>query len=98
MARELDLKMRAGEIEHWERQFKIEMVPCDSTGRPIPKLKVVHYVDFRQHNVDGTFTLVEAKGFETAIWRMKRKWLEQLWLPDHPDHDYIVIKSARVIW
>ncbi len=90
----LDIRVRAGEIKGWERQFKVECVPFTSDGRPVKALTVRHRVDFRVHENDGTFTLLEAKGVETADWKRRRDWLLALWLPEHLDHKYQVVKDA----
>lgn len=94
VAYQLDLRLRAGEIKGWERQFKIECIPYDRHGSPMPDLAVNHKVDFRVHELDGSFTLVEAKGAELSDWQRRRKWLERVWLPEHPDHTYQVVKDA----
>lgn len=94
VAQQLDLRLRAGEIKDWEPQYKVEMVPYNKAGDPLPALKVSHKIDFRVHNLDGSYTLLEAKGMELADWQRRRKWLESLWLPEHPDHDYQVIKDG----
>ena len=96
VAIDLDLRLKAGEILGWERQFLVEIIPYDSIGNPVPKLKVSHKIDFRVHEVNGTFTLLEAKGVETSDWRRRRRWLEELWLPDHPDHQYVVVKQGKM--
>lgn len=90
---QLLLRLRAGDITQIERQFKVEMVPCDEDGRPLPALKVTHKIDFRVRYPDGRYELIEAKGMELADWQRRRKWLETLWLPKHPDHTYTVVKD-----
>ena len=94
VAMELDLRLKAGDIKDWERQFKVECIPYNCHGDPVPKLKVSHKVDFRIHENDGSFTLMEAKGYEMADYKMRRKWLENIWLPEHPDHEYVVVKDG----
>ena len=89
IAKDLDWRKKAGDIKDWERQYKVEMWACDSTGEP--KLKKTHKIDFRIHELDGSFTLLEAKGFETPDYRDRRNWLEAFWLPDHLDHVYEVV-------
>jgi len=91
VAADLDIRLKAGEIKDWERQYKVEMWACDSAGKP--KLKKSHKIDFRVHELDGSFTLLEAKGVETADYKDRRNWLECFWLPDHPDHVYQVVKQ-----
>ena len=90
---ELDYRLKAGEIKDWERQYKVEMWAYDSAGNPV--LKKTHKVDFRIHENDGTYTLLEAKGVETQDYRDRRKWLEKLWLPDNLDHSYEVVKQGK---
>lgn len=86
-AQELDLRVRGKDIKNWERQIPIEL-------RAGPdNLKIcTYYVDFLIHHKNGDKELVEIKGFETDLWRMKRKLLEALWLPEHPEYSYTVIK------
>jgi hypothetical protein len=45
-------------------------------------------VDFRIHENDGSFILVECKGFETRDWKMIRDEIEIFWLPEHLDYRY----------
>lgn len=98
VAQTLDLRLRAGEIKQWERQFKIECIPYNCHGDPVLKCKVSHKVDFRVHQLDGSYTLVEAKGLETADYRIRRKWLENFWLPENMDHVYEVVKDGKKGW
>jgi hypothetical protein len=93
VARDLDYRKMAGEIKEWERQYKVEMWACDSKG--VPKLKKTHKIDFRVHELDGSFTLIEAKGFETQDYKDRRAWLDAFWLPDHPDHSYVIYYNER---
>lgn len=98
VARDLDIQKRAGEIKDWERQFKIECMPYNVHGDPVPQCKVSHKVDFRVHELDGTYTLLEAKGFETPDYKMRKKWLEYFWLPAHPDHEYRIVYEGKKGW
>lgn len=84
-AMELDLRKAAGDIADWERQYKIDLTV---NGKHIAN----YYCDFRILHSDGSYELVETKGFETEIYRLKRKLLEAVWLPEHPDHVYTVVK------
>ena len=91
VARDLDIRLRAGEIKEWERQFKVEMWAYDCHGKRA--MKVSHKIDFRVHEHDGSYTLLEAKGIETADYKMRRNWLEAFWLPENLDHVYMVVKE-----
>jgi hypothetical protein len=93
VARDLDFRKMAGEIKGWERQFKVEMWACNSKGERV--LRKNHKIDFRAHELDGTFTLIEAKGFETQDYKERRAWLDALWLPEHPDHSYVVYYNEK---
>lgn len=91
VAQELDWRVKAKEIVSWEPQYKVEMWAYDKEGNPV--FKKTHKVDFRILHKDGSYELLEAKGVETADYRDRRKWLEKLWLPEHPDHTYSVVKQ-----
>lgn len=54
-----------------------------------------HKVDFRIQNTDGSYELIEAKGVETDDYKWRRKLLEHVWLPEHPDHTYRVVKQSQ---
>ena len=92
-ASELDLLLKAGEIKAWDRQFKVEMIAYDEDGNLA--MRKNHKVDFRVHHHDGTFELIETKGFDTEDYRERRRLLENLWLPKHPDYTYTVVKRGR---
>jgi hypothetical protein len=79
--------VKAKEIKAWDRQFPIQ-IRNPKTGELLRR----HKVDFRVHENDGSFTLIETKGFETRDWRMIRDEIEVLFLPDHLDYRYQVEK------
>jgi hypothetical protein len=85
-AMELDWRLKAGEITKWEKQFPIEI------RSPSGELIVRHRVDFRATLKDGSYELIESKGFETRDYRLLRKLIEMIWLPQHLDHVYTVYK------
>lgn len=85
-AQELDLRVKAGDILNWEKQFKVSI---DIEGYHICN----YYVDFKIEEKDGSFTLMETKGMETDLWRIKRKLLEAVWLPKNTDYQYEVVKQ-----
>lgn len=98
VARDLDLRIRAGEIAGWEPQFHVVCTPHRADGTPVPSCAIRHRVDFRVHLLDGTYELLEAKGFETADYKLRRRWLLEFWLPQHPDHTYRVVKDRGRAW
>lgn len=85
VAQDLDLRVKAKDILGYDRQFKVEL-------RVNGKLIANYYCDFRLHLPDGSYELLEVKGYETEVYRLKRKLLEAAWLPEHPDHTYTVTK------
>lgn len=91
VADELLLRKQAGDILDYDSQYKIE-VPCYRQDGSVAFI-VRHKVDFRIHNTDGSFELCEAKGAVTNDYIWRRKFLEHIWLPAHPDHTYLVVKQ-----
>lgn len=91
VAQDLDLRLKAKDIAAVEPQYKVEMWCYRENG--LPAFKVSHKVDFRVTNNDGSYTLIEAKGVETSDYKWRRKFLENIWLPDNLDHTYEVVKQ-----
>ena len=91
VADELLLRKQAGDIKDYDSQYKIEAWCYRKDGTPA--FKVSHKVDFRVHHLDGSYELIEAKGLETTDYKWRRKFLEELWLPEHLDHTYTVVKQ-----
>lgn len=90
-AKELDFRLKAKDIKNWKRQIKCSM--------DIGDMHICNYiVDFEVEHNDGSFELIECKGMETEIWRLKRKLLEAVWLPEHPDYTYTVVKENSPLW
>ena len=80
-AENLDWLIKAGEIEKWEPQHKIDL-----------RVNEVHianyYVDFKVFYPDGHHEYHEVKGYETDVWRMKWRLAQAM----HPDHTFVLIK------
>jgi hypothetical protein len=98
VAADLDLRVKAKDIKAYDRQYVVvfevyNKVVSNGEEHFIPYKLGQHRVDFRIHHNDGTFELYEAKGVETADYKKRRKYLEDLWLPEHPDHIYTVVKQ-----
>lgn len=93
VAQELELRKRAGEILDYDNQYKVKIYIYNEHGKPV--MMVGHKVDFRAHLKDGSYELIEAKGVETPDYKWRRRLLEELWLPAHPDHTYRVVKQQR---
>lgn len=91
VADELLLRKQVGDILDYDSQYKIE-VPCYRQDGTVAFI-VRHKVDFRIHHKDGSYELVEAKGAVTGDYIWRRKFLEHIWLPAHPDHTYLVVRQ-----
>lgn len=91
VADELLLRKRGGDILDYDSQYKVIMEIYREDG--VKAFSVSHKIDFRIHHKDGSFELVEAKGVETSDWKWRKRLLEELWLPLHPDHTYLVVKQ-----
>lgn len=89
VAQDLDLRLKAGDIKAVEPQFKVEIWCYRENG--LQAFKISHKVDFRITNNDDSYTLLEAKGLETTDYRWRRKFLENIFLPDNPDYTYEVV-------
>ena len=89
VAAELEVEKKLGQIKDYDTQYRIEGYVYDENGNKAFSFR--HKVDFRVHNLDGSFTLIEAKGVETVDYKWRRKLLETVWLPANPDHDYKVV-------
>ena len=71
---QLCLLQRAGIIRGLERQVRYDL---HATGPLGAKTKVCSYVaDFRYVDLDGRVTVSDAKGVRTALYKLKRKWME----------------------
>lgn len=91
VAQELDLRMKAGEFVTVEPQYRIPLYTYLPGGE---KVNIFTYVcDFRCEKPDGCFLLVEAKGHVTDVYRTKRKLLDLVWLPDHPDYEFEEVRQ-----
>ncbi len=78
---QLDALKAARRILTWEAQVPIEIVV---NGVLVCKLKV----DFKVWPIAGNPWLIEVKGHETEVYRLKRKLLRAC----HPELDYRVVK------
>lgn len=90
-ADELYLRKYAGEILDYDSQYKVEIPIYNKDGRVVHIIK--HKIDFRLHLKDGSYQLWESKGIETDDYKWRRKFLELIWLPEHLDHTYLVVKQ-----
>ena len=80
-AANLDWRIKAKEVEKWERQHKISL---DVNGIHIAN----YFIDFKVYLTDGSVEYHEVKGFESEVWRLKFKLTKAL----YPDWVFKVIK------
>ena len=59
---------RSGKIKNYEEQKRIILVPGDGKLRP-----VVYIADFYYTDLDGMPHVVDAKGFKTQVYRLKKR-------------------------
>lgn len=80
-AAQLDLRIKAGEVLKWERQFKIDI-----------RINEIHitnyYIDFKVYLADGSIEYHEVKGAETMLWRVKWRLSKAL----NPNWKFVLIK------
>lgn len=79
-AMQLDWLKKAGEVEKWERQHKIDI---RVNGQHICN----YYIDFKVYYIDGHIEYHEVKGFETDLWRIKWRFVNALY-----DWKFVLIK------
>jgi hypothetical protein len=84
-AAHLDILQDEGRITKWERQVRVRL---EVNG----KLICAIVVDFLVWDLKNLPTYVEIKGFETPVWRLKKRLFEAL----NPDATYVVVKAAEV--
>jgi hypothetical protein len=66
----LDLMVKAGELDSWERQVKIDL--RGENGTHITN----YFIDFVLTHKDGLTEYVECKGFMTDVFNLKWKMFE----------------------
>ena len=80
-AENLDWRIKAGEVEKFERQHKISL---DLNGVHIAN----YFIDFKVFLADGTIEYHEVKGMETDLWRLKWRMTQAI----YPDYKLVLIK------
>lgn len=84
-AKQLDLRVLAGDIKGWEKQVKLSL---NVNGKHITN----YFIDFKIINNDDSIELVEIKGMETEVWKLKFRLTEALIDELYPGAELIVIK------
>ena len=71
-AKKLDLLVKAKKISSWTRQIPYPLV--------VNGKKIANYImDFEVVTNDGTRQLIEVKGYETQVWKIKWKLIQALY-------------------
>lgn len=80
---ELKLLKRAGEIKDFDRQVKFVLQPAyDRKGEHIRE--IAYYADFVITYKDDSQKVIDVKGYETDVFKMKKKML----LYKYPNIDF----------
>lgn len=85
-AKQLDFRIKAGEVKEWKRQYKIEI--------KVNGIKICNYfIDFMVTMKDGSIQMVEIKGMEQEVWRLKWKLCMAMKEEIMPGAEWLVIKQ-----
>jgi hypothetical protein len=84
-AKELDLRLKAKDIKSWRRQVKIDL-------RVYDQHICNYYIDFEITHNDDSIEMVECKGLEMDLWKMKWKLTEAIFNKERPDIKLTVVK------
>lgn len=76
-------------VKEWLPQVKISL---DVTHNGKKHHICNYFIDFKVWYANGEIQLVEVKGLETDVWKLKRGLMEAVYLPDHLDETYVVVK------
>ena len=86
-AMELDLRVKAKDIESYERQVNLDL---EVNGYVVCQYRI----DFIIHHNDGTLEYVECKGYPTDVWKLKWKLFEALFC-DIPDTKLTIVQQGK---
>jgi len=89
-ARELLLRQKAKDIQKFEAHVKI---PLTVNGFLICN----YYIDFKVYNNDGIIEMVECKGWQSEIWKIKWKIFCALYEKD-PNTKITLICQGKYSW
>lgn len=77
----LGFMLRVGQIKQWWRQVRVPLIVNGVTVCTM-------VADFQVEHLDGARELIEVKGLETDVYKIKRK----LFAACYPDRKYTVVK------
>jgi len=85
-AQELDFRKKAGEVIDWKPQHRIEI--------KVNGVKICnYYIDFRVVLKDGSVQMVETKGPEQELWKLKWRLCMALKEEIEPGAEWLVVKK-----
>lgn len=88
-AKNLDWRVKAKDIEHWSRQFKIPLA--------VNETHICNYfIDFIIIHNDGKIEYVEVKGMETSTWKLKWKLFNAIFAKEHPGIIITLVKKDQI--
>lgn len=88
VAQDLDTKLATGEITEVQRQVRIPLEAYDK--------HIFNYIiDFIAIHPDGHKEYIEAKGYETDLWKTKWKMLEAKLAIEDPSAEMTLLKDGR---
>lgn len=92
VAEDLETRKLAKDIKDYDTQFRIEVDVYNALGEVVAHKR--HKVDFRILHNDGSYELLEAKGMITADYQWRRDIVVGIWLSEHKDYIYSVVKQG----
>jgi hypothetical protein len=67
---------------------------CSLCGKKIPKTSAITYrADFKVTYADGNIEIIDVKGMETAIFKIKKKMFEKV----YPEHTIKIVKGGKTV-
>ena len=79
----------AKDIKSWKRQIPIEL---KVNGKKI----CVYRCDFEITHLNGKRELIEIKGKETDVWKLKKKLLNAVYLEKNPKVEFTILKKEDI--
>lgn len=85
---------RAGEIKRFERQPRFILQEAGTTPSGVKYSKIEYVADFKVIRKDGTVEIIDVKGVETAVFRLKKK----LFMARYPWPISLVTYDSKLGW
>lgn len=88
--RYLRFREQAGDISQLERQVSYVLLPAFKDRHGKRRQAITYIPDFAYIDKDGSKCVVDAKGIETAVFKIKHKWF----LFEYPEIRFYVVKKG----